>query len=78
MAQVPVMVSFGWSGEKREIKVVQKNGSWATEHIVDGQPDKQLIKMFGTHIVPTPWSSDTDRQTVVNELAIRNPNSKVS
>ncbi len=74
----PVMVSFGWTGENREIKVVQKDESWFTEHLIDGEPDGQLIKLFGTNVIPTPWSSDTDRGSVVEDLTVRNPNSKVS
>ena len=74
----PVMVSFGWTGENREIKVVQQDGSWLTEHLIDGEPDQQLIKLFGTNVIPTPWSSDTDRGNVVEELTVRNPNSNVS
>ena len=73
----PVIVSFGWTGENREIKVVQQDDKWLTEHSVDGEPDRQLIKLFGTNTIPTPWSSDTDRDDVVQELAVRNPNSGV-
>ena len=71
-------VSFGWIGEDREIKIVVKDGVWTTVHHVDGQPDKQLIKMFGTHELPTPWSEDTDRDTVISELAARNQHAKIS
>ena len=74
----PVMVSFGWTGENREIKVVQQDESWFTEHLIDGEPDQQLIKLFGTNVIPTPWPSDTDRGSVVEELTVRNPNSKVN
>ncbi len=74
----PVMVSFGWTGENREISVVEKDGQWHTEHLVDGNPDQQLIKMFGSNTIPTPWSSDTARDEVVDELSVRNPNSNVS
>ena len=74
----PVMVSFGWTGESREIKVVQQDGAWHTEHLIDGAPDQQLVKLFGTNVIPTPWSSETDRDVVVDELSVRNPNSKVS
>ena len=74
----PVMVSFGWTGENREIKVVQQDGNWLTEHQIDGEPDQQLVKLFGTNVIPTPWSSDTDRDLVVQELSVRNPNSTVS
>lgn len=76
--EVPVIVSFGWTGENREIKVVEQGGKWLTEHLVDGSPDQQLIKMFGANTIPTPWSSETSREDVVRELAARNPNSTVS
>ena len=74
----PVMVSFGWTGENREIKVVQEDGSWFTEHLIDGEPDQQLVNLFGTNVIPTPWSEDTDRDAVVEDLSVRNPNSTVS
>ena len=74
----PVMVSFGWTGENREIKVVQQDEGWVTEHFIDGEPDKQLVKLFGTNVIPSPWSSGTDRDKVVEELTVRNPNSTVS
>ncbi len=74
----PVMVSFGWTGENREIKVVNKDGKWFTEHLIDGEPDQQLIKLFGTNTIPTPWSSDSSAEEVIGELSVRNPNSTVS
>ena len=74
----PVIVSFGWTGEDREIKVVERDGEWLTEHVVDGSPDGQLIRLFGTNMIPTPWSADKSRDEVVEELAVRNPNSSVS
>lgn len=74
----PVMVSFGWTGENREIKVVRKDDGWFTEHLIDGKPDQQLIKLFGTNVIPTPWSSDTDKGSVVEDLTVRNPNSNVT
>ena len=74
----PVMVSFGWTGESREIKVVQQDDAWYTEHLIEGEPDQQLIKLFGTNVIPTPWSSDSDKSTVMEELTVRNPNSSVS
>ena len=78
MSEVPTIVSFGWTGENREIKVVEKDGRWMTEHLVDGQPDGHLIKLHGTNVIPTPWTSDADRDTVVSELAVRNPRSNIT
>ena len=74
----PVIVSFGWTGEDRKINVVERDGKWLTEHVVDGSPDQQLIRLFGTNTIPTPWYSDKSRDEVVEELSVRNPNSSVS
>ena len=71
-------VSFGWAGEEREIKVVPKDGVWMTAHYREGRPDPLVVKMFGTHELPTPWSEDTDRDTVIQELAARNARAKIS
>ena len=71
-------VSFGWTGENREIKVVLQDGKWMTTHFVDGEPDQHIIKMFGTNELPTPWSEDTARETVIEELAARNLHAAIS
>ncbi len=78
MAKVPTLVSFGWAGEKREIKVIKKRGKWVTSHFIGGKPDPTLIGMYGTHEVPTPWNSRVDRETVINELKVRNTNSTIT
>ena len=71
-------VSFGWSGgENPEIRVVLKDGLWMTSHHVDGKPDPRIIEMLGSHVLPTPWSEDTDRETVIRELSLRNQHARV-
>ena len=71
-------LSFGWAGEDREIKVVLKDGVWMTEHFIEGEPDPLVTKMFGSHQLPTPWTEETDRDTVVQELTARNAHAKIS
>ena len=71
-------VSFGWIGENREIKVVLKDGVWNTVHYVDGEPDPHFTKIYGSNELPTPWTEETDRDTVVSELAARNQHAKIS
>ena len=72
-------VSFGWSGEgERVIKVSLQDGKWMTTHYIDGEPDQQLIRLFGSNTLPTPWAEETDMSTVVEELAARNSHAKVS
>ena len=77
MPDVPEMVSFGWNGKSREINLEKSGARWTTVHIVEGEPDSQLIKIFGTHIIPTPFPSNMDREAVVEALSARNPNSTV-
>ena len=55
-----------------------KEGVWNTVHYIDGEPDQAMIRMFGSHELPTPWTEETERETVVQELAARNANSKIS
>jgi hypothetical protein len=71
-------VSFGWTGENREIKVVLQDGRWMTTHFVDGETDDHFARIFGSHILPTPWTEETDKETVISELASRNLHAKVS
>ncbi len=70
-------VSFGWIGEDREIEVVLEHGVWHTAHVVDGEPDKSLNRIHGTNRLHTPWSEETDRETVIQELAARNPHARI-
>ena len=72
-------VSFGWSGEEnKEITVVLKDGVWMTTHFIAGEPDQQIIRMFGSNELPTPWTEETDKETVIQELQIRNGHAAVS
>ncbi len=71
-------VSFGWTGEDREIKVELQDEKWMTVHFVDGKPDEHFSRIFGSHILPTPWSKDTDKDTVIRELSERNLHAKVN
>ena len=71
-------VSFGWAGEDREVKVVLKDGVWVTEHYIKGKPDPLVVKMFGSHQLPTPWTEETDRDAVIEELKVRNAHAKIS
>jgi hypothetical protein len=65
-------VSFGWSGENREIEIFLKDGTWMTRHFVDGKPDPLFTKCYGSHELRSPWTEDTDRDTVIEELSARN------
>ena len=70
-------VSFGWIGEDREITVKVVDGVWHTVHIVNGELDRSLTRTHGSSTLPTPWTEGTDRETVIQELAARNPHAKI-
>ena len=70
-------VSFGWIGEDREITVKVVDGVWHTVHIVNGEPDKSLTRTHGSNTLATPWTEETDRETVIQELSARNPHAKI-
>jgi hypothetical protein len=76
MAVTPCVVSFGWAGEEREVKLVKKDGVWTTAHFVQGQPDPKIAKLYGSNELPTPWSDTIDRETVVQSLTVINPHIK--
>jgi len=71
-------VSFGWTGENREIEVVLQDGRWMTTHFIDGKPDEHFTRIFGSHVLPSPWDENTDKEVVIEELSARNQHAKVS
>ena len=72
------ITSFGWAGENREIQVFQKKGIWMTRSLIDSQPDPSLLKIYGTNELPTPWTKETDKETVIKELSVRNQHAMVA
>ena len=73
-------VSFGWTGETRNIKVEldEQEGLWYTVHSDgEGNSDPIMTRIFGTNRLPTPWTKETDQATVIKELADRNPHATV-
>ena len=73
-------VSFGWTGETRNIAVELDDGEnvWYTVHSDgDGNDDPIMTRIFSTNRLPTPWTGETDKDTVIKELADRNPHATV-
>ncbi len=73
-------VSYGWVREMPEgethMEIVE--GVWHATHFDGGKPDKYMVDLFGSHQLPTPWTDETDKETVVREFAARNPHMNVS
>jgi len=51
------------------IKYYIRAGEWVAEFV----DDAELFAMFGTTIIPTPFSYKTSETTVFNELVKKNP-----
>ena len=71
-------ISFGWIGENREIKLEKKDGVWVTVHSIEGKPDQNLIDVFGSNELPTPWPDSTDKEYVINALTEVNALAKIN
>ena len=74
-------VSFGWTGEERHIKVEldSDDNTWYTVHYDgEGNEDPHMTRIFGTNRLISPWTGDTDKDTVIKELVDRNPHATVS
>lgn len=47
------------------------------EHLVNGQPEQEIIKLFGTHILPLPYTEQADLEIIKQELIRLNPGYKI-
>jgi hypothetical protein len=52
--------------------ICQETG-WCAEMLVDGQPDSDTVALFGTHILPTPFTGQASAEMVLASVAKRNP-----
>ena len=46
--------------------------------LVDGQPDADVVRLFGTHILPTGWTGAESMDEAVREIRRLNPGVRVS
>lgn len=61
--------------ERNSITVRRDGGVWAAQF--HGPHAEEVRRAFGTDTIPTPWTTETPRETVRDELAARNPGVKV-
>ena len=51
------------------IRVELENGIWCAAHFDEqGNPQSEVVDLFGTHILPTPWFLPTPEERVVEAL----------
>ena len=55
-----------------DLVIYRSNGQWMSDCL--GTPQEAEVKaLFGTTILPTPWTDQTPGNTVAKELARLNP-----
>lgn len=63
----------------KHIQLYTTNGSWVAAFMDDwGNPDKEIVALFGTHHLPTAYTSQAAFETVKNALSALNPGYHVS
>lgn len=50
---------------------------WFAAFLVDGKPDAEIVRLFDTHEIPTPFTLRTDVSEVRAALANLNPEATV-
>ncbi len=58
---------------KMIVSLEKKTGFIVVENLVDGRPDAEICRLFGTHILPTSWTRPTRLEYVQYQLQHLNP-----
>ena len=45
-----------------------EDNTWMSEEYIDGNPNPELLTLFGTHIIPTAFTSKAKPEQVTKEL----------
>lgn len=61
----------------KTIKLYKTDKCWMAENLVNGKPDTSIIALFGTHMLPTPFTSNASADIVIKRVSDLNPGSKV-
>lgn len=62
----------------KQIKLFKQNGSWISEETINDKPSAELIKYFGTHLLPTNFTESAPSDQVLATISRLNPDAKVS
>lgn len=52
----------------KTLKLIVLNGTWHAEHLVDGKPCDEIVSLFGTHVIPTAFTSALSKAVVRTRL----------
>ena len=65
-------------GIMKEIQLYQGPKCWLATFLTDGKPDPEIIDLFGTHSIPTAYTSRKEYNSVVAQLRQLNPEHTIS
>ncbi len=54
-----------------------ESGNINAENLVNGNPDPEVLRLFGTHILPTPYTNPTRLEYVQYQIQHLNPDANV-
>jgi hypothetical protein len=63
---------------KHEIMLMNTKDGLMAHYLVSGQPDPEITALFGTHIIPTPYTSASSMPVAAAEIRRLNPGCTVS
>jgi hypothetical protein len=63
---------------EKEIMLVVTGQGIMAHWLVSGQPDPEIVKAFGTNIIPTPYIGASTMPKAIKEIERLNPDHKVS
>ena len=56
---------------------VSSSYGWAAAQYIDGKPDPTLVDLFGTHILPLPYTSQAPAEFVLKNVTEQNKDAKI-
>ncbi len=55
------------------IRLSQSNSGWNAEFLMNGQPDLDAVRLFGSHIIPTAFTKHAKAVDVAHMISVVNP-----
>ena len=62
----------------KQISIYKEGNTWVTANLDNGCPDPEIVALFGTHILPTPFFGAAEPWLVYQRISDRNPDAQVS
>lgn len=62
----------------KEIVITRSTKGFMAHSYVDDHPDPQVISLFGTHILPTPFTLQANPHMVIAKIKALNPGVRVT